>query len=50
MRLDLTPDELLTMTRAVRKRLDLERPVEREVIAECVELAVQAPSGGNQQG
>ena len=28
--LDLTPDELLSTTRAVRKRLDFERPVERE--------------------
>jgi nitroreductase len=49
MRLELTPDELLTTTRTVRKRLDLERPVEPEVIAECVELAIQAPSGSNQQ-
>jgi nitroreductase len=50
MQLELTPDELLSTTRAVRKRLDLTRPVEREVIIECVELAVQAPSGSNQQG
>jgi nitroreductase len=50
MRLALTPDELLTTTRAVRKRLDLERPVEREVLVECVELAIQAPTGSNRQG
>ena len=50
MRLNLTADELLTTTRAVRKRLDLERPVEREVIAECIEIAVQAPTGSNSQG
>ena len=50
MRLDLTPDELLSTTRAVRKRLDLERPVEREVIEECMELALQAPTGSNRQG
>jgi len=50
MQLDLTPDELLSTTRAVRKRLDLERPVEHEVLLECVELAVQAPSGSNTQG
>ena len=50
MQLELTPDELLTTTRTVRKRLDLERPVERDVLVECVELAIQAPSGGNQQG
>ncbi len=47
--LDLTPDELLTTTRAVRKRLDLSRPVELEVIRECLEIALQAPSGGNAQ-
>jgi nitroreductase len=50
MRLDLSADELLTTTRAVRKRLDLARPVEREVIAECIEIAVQAPTGSNSQG
>ena len=50
MRLSLTPDELLSTTRAVRKRLDLERPVEREVLLECIELATQAPSGSNSQG
>lgn len=47
--LDLTPDQLLSTTRAVRKRLDLTRPVEPEVIRECIELAVQAPSGSNTQ-
>jgi nitroreductase len=48
-RLNLTNDELLSTTRAVRKRLDLERPVPRDVLLECVELAVQAPSGSNVQ-
>ena len=43
-------DELLSTTRAVRKRLDLERPVPRELIEECLELAVQAPTGSNSQG
>jgi nitroreductase len=47
--LDLTPDQLLSTTRAVRKRLDLTRPVEPEVLRECIELAVQAPSGSNTQ-
>ena len=47
--LDLTTDELLSTTRAVRKRLDFERPVEREVLMECMELALQAPSGSNAQ-
>jgi nitroreductase len=47
--LPLTPDELLTTTRAVRKRLDLQRPVERDVIEECIEIALQAPSGSNRQ-
>ena len=44
MLLELTPDELLTTTRAVRKRLDLTRPVEREVLEECLALAQQAPT------
>jgi len=48
--LDLTPDELLSTTRAVRKRLDLERPVSMELIRECIDLATQAPSGSNMQG
>lgn len=50
MALDLTIDELLTTTRTVRKRLDCDRPVERSVIEECVEIAMQAPSGANSQG
>lgn len=45
----LTPDELLTTTRAVRKRLDLERPVDRAVVDDCLTIAQQAPSGGNRQ-
>jgi nitroreductase len=47
--LELTPDELLTTTRTVRKRLDLERPVPLELIRECLEIALQAPSGSNRQ-
>ncbi len=43
-------DRLLSTTRSVRKRLDLERPVEREVILECIALAQQAPTGSNSQG
>jgi nitroreductase len=50
MRLNLSADELLSTTRAVRKRLDLDRPVEREVIEECLQLALQAPTGSNSQG
>lgn len=42
-------DELLTTTRAVRKRLDVSRPVGREVILECLQLAIQAPTGSNNQ-
>src|SRR3954469_4830344 len=49
MKLDLTPDELLSTTRAVRNRLDFERPVEREILEECLLLAQQAPSGSNRQ-
>jgi nitroreductase len=50
MKLGLSADELLTTTRAVRKRLDLGRPVEMEVLVECLGLAMQAPTGSNQQG
>jgi nitroreductase len=47
--LDLDPDALLTTTRVVRKRLDLTRPVELDVIRECLTIALQAPTGGNAQ-
>jgi nitroreductase len=50
MNLQLTADEVLTTTRAVRKRLDLERPVPRAVLLECLQIAVQAPTGSNRQG
>src|SRR6185312_9509603 len=50
MTLDLSVDELLTTTRSVRKRLDFEKPVSREVVMECLELALQAPTGSNAQG
>jgi nitroreductase len=42
-------DKLLTTTRAVRRRLDLARPVDLDVILECLRLAVLAPTGSNQQ-
>lgn len=44
--LPLLPDDLLSTTRAVRRRLDLTRPVEREVLEECLSLAQQAPTAG----
>jgi nitroreductase len=44
-----TVDRLLTTTRAVRKRLDLDRPVPLAVVRECLELALQAPTGSNAQ-
>jgi nitroreductase len=47
--LNLSADEVLTTTRAVRKRLDFDRPVEREVIEECLDIAIQAPTGSNSQ-
>lgn len=43
-------DHVLTTTRSVRKRLDLTRPVEPEIILECIEIALQAPTGSNAQG
>ena len=48
--LSLTNDQLLSTTRAVRKRLDFERDVPMSTIKECMDLAVQAPSGSNAQG
>lgn len=50
MKLNLSADDVLTSTRAVRKRLDFDRPVERAVIEECLQIALQAPSGSNNQG
>lgn len=50
MNLSLTADQLLTTTRSVRKRLDFDRPVEREVLMECLDIALQAPTGSNMQG
>jgi len=41
---------VLTTTRTVRKRMDFERPVPRELLLECLEVAVQAPTGSNSQG
>lgn len=48
--LNLTVDELLTTTRSVRKRLDFEKPVPRDVVMQCLDLALQAPTGSNAQG
>ena len=45
--LPLDPDQLLSTTRAVRKRLDFDRPVPEELVRECVDLAMQSPSGSN---
>lgn len=45
-----TVDHLLTTTRSVRRRLDFSRPVEREVVEKCLEIALQAPTGSNAQG
>ena len=40
-------DHLLTTTRSVRRRLDYDRPVPRDLIADCLDIAVQAPTGSN---
>ncbi len=45
--LDLDPDQLLSTTRAVRKRLDFDRPVPDDLVRECVALAMQSPAGSN---
>lgn len=47
--LGLSADEVLTTTRSVRLRLDLERPVDRDVLTECIEIAHQSPTGSNSQ-
>lgn len=46
----MTVEELLTTTRSVRKRLDLKRPVPYDILEKCLKLAIQAPTGSNQQG
>ena len=45
----LSAEEVLTTTRAVRKRLDFDRPVPRELLLECLQVAAQAPTGSNRQ-
>ncbi|WIY04115.1 nitroreductase family protein [Amycolatopsis mongoliensis] len=45
----MTPEELLTTTRTVRKRLDLDRPVPLDLVKHCIQVALQAPSGSNTQ-
>jgi nitroreductase len=46
----LSAYDVLTTTRSVRKRLDLQRPVDLGVVRACLEIALQAPSGSNRQG
>lgn len=51
MKFDLeSVDYILKTTRSVRKRLDLNRPVDKDVVKECLEIALQAPTGSNIQG
>lgn len=45
----LTPDELLTTTRCVRRGLDLDRAVDPELVKDCLRIALQAPNGNNRQ-
>jgi nitroreductase len=45
----MTPEELLTTTRTVRKRLDFDRPVPLDLVKHCLQVALQAPSGSNTQ-
>ena len=40
--LELGLDELLSTTRAVRKRLDFTKPVPDDIVRECVAIALQA--------
>jgi nitroreductase len=50
MNLNLGADEVLLTTRSVRKRLDFDTPVERSLVEECLNIALQAPTGSNRQG
>src|SRR5215211_5856115 len=48
--MDIDPrhvDDVLATTRAVRRRLDLQRPVDNQLLLDCIDLAEQAPTGGN---
>lgn len=38
---------VLTTTRSVRKRLDFDKPVDRKIIVQCLDIALQAPNGSN---
>ena len=49
MTLSLSVDEALATTRAVRRRLDFDRPVDEVLLQECLELALQAPTGSLRQ-
>ena len=49
-RMNLDADALLTTTRSVRRRLDLEQEVPRKLLFEAIEIAIQAPTGGNIEG
>ncbi len=44
-----TLDNLLSTVRSVRRRIDFEREVEDTVLLECINLAVQAPTGRGDQ-
>lgn len=48
--LNLSADEVLTTTRAVRKRMDFSREISMQLLRECLEIALQGPSGSNSQG
>lgn len=43
----MTAYEVLTTTRAVRRRMDFDRPVDRSIVLDCIDIARQAPMGGN---
>ena len=47
--MDLSAEKLLVTTRCVRKRLDMQKPVALELVRECIQVAIQAPTGGNTQ-
>ena len=43
-------EHLLTSVRSVRRRIDFRREVEDSVLLNCINIAVQAPTGRDEEG
>ena len=42
-------EQLLTSVRSVRRRIDFDREVEDDVLLNCINIAVQAPTGRGEE-